>query len=313
MNIRPFQSGDEALQAEIYNASAGQFPSFKPATAQEVTRRTRVRDFDPQTRVFAEVGGKAVGYATFNLNGRVSFPWCLPGHEACALPLFAKVLEGMRARGMRRAFAAYRGDWPATHEFFLHQGFEKSRDVLNFVIDLLDMPTPSARIVNLVSPVTREDIPSILTMCPSALRVSTAEELEKHLFKNPYFSADSVFALRSRADNTPVGVAVLISEPTFAHPRAVDANMPCYRLGAFGTEGMQVKRMNGLFSFLARADANLFSVGMDLMGHAAHRLRENDELDCLAGQVGSDAPALALFYERNFRLQGKFPVFERAL
>jgi len=311
--IRPFRSGDESVQAEIYNAAAGKLPSFKPATAQEVARRTRSRDFDPQTRVFAEVDGKAVGYATFQTNGRVSHPWCLPGHDACAPLLFAKVVETMRARGLPRAFAAYRGDWTTTHEFFKAQGFEKVRDVMNFVIDLLEMPTPSARQANLVSPVTREDIPAILAMCPAALRVSTTDELEKHLLKNPYFGTDSVFALRSRGDDTPVGVAVLISEPTFANPRAVDANMPCYRLGAFGSEGILVKRINGMFSFLVRPDANLFSVGMDLMGHAAYRLRDNDELDCLAGQVGSDVPQLAAFYERNFRLQGKFPVFERGL
>jgi hypothetical protein len=129
--------------------------------------------------------------------------------------------------------------------------------------------------------------------------------------RNAYFGSDSVFALRSRTDGSPIGVAVLIAEPSFANPKAVDANMPCYRLGAFGSENMQVKRINGLFSFVARADANVHSVGMELMGQAAYRLRENDDLECLAGQVATDAPTLLPFYQRNFRLQGKFPVFEK--
>jgi hypothetical protein len=313
VNIRPFRSGDEAVQAEIYNAAAAPLPYFKPATTHEIQRRTRGRDFDPNTRFYAEVDGKVVGYATFHPNGRLSYPWCLAGHGACAAHLFDRVLETMRGRGIRRGFAAYRPDWPQVHDFFLAQGFHKAREVMNFFIDLVDMPTPSARVVNTASPVTCEDIPAILSMCPEALRVSTAEELERHLLKNPYFGTSAVFSLRSRSDNTPVGVGVLISEPTFANPRAVDANMPCYRLGAFGSETMATKRMNGVFSFLARADANVYSVGMELMGQASFRLRDNDDVDCLAAQCGSDVPGLLAFYQRNFRLQGKFPVFEMDL
>lgn len=311
--IRPFQSGDEAAQVEIYNTVAAGLPFFKPATTQEIVRRTRGRDFDPRSRFFAEVGGKVVGYAGYHLNGRVSYPWCLPGHEACALPLFEKVVEEMRGRKLSRAFAAYRNDWGLTHEFFEKQGFHKAREIHNFVLDLLEMPTPPARMANNVSPVTRDDVPAILKMNPQALRVGTDEELERHLLKNPYFGTSSVFALRSRADDSPIGVAVLITEPTFANPKAVDANMPCYRLGAFGSEGMQVKRINGMFSFLARAEANVHSVGMELLGQATYRLRENDEMECLAAQVATDVPNLLSFYQRNFRFQGKFPVFERAL
>jgi hypothetical protein len=122
-----------------------------------------------------------------------------------------------------------------------------------------------------------------------------------------------VFALRSRTDDSPIGVAVLITEPTFANPKAVDANMPCYRLGAFGSEGMQVKRLNGMFSFLARTESNVHAVGMELLGQAAYRLRENDDLDCLAAQVATDVPNLLTFYQRNFRFQGKFPVFEKEI
>lgn len=313
VNIRPFQSGDEASQVEVYNTAAGRLPHFKPATAMEVLRRTRGRDFDPHTRLYAEVKGKVVGYATYHRNGRVSYPWCLPGHEDCAAPLFDRILQGMKERGLARALAAYRPDWNSVHQFFLERGFQKTREMMNFIIDLLEMPTPSARLANSVSPVMKEDIPAIFEMNPKALRARTEEELEKHLLRNPFFGDSSVFALRNRTDGSPVGVAVLITEPTFANPKAVDANMPCFRLGAFGTETMQVKRINGLFSFLVRPDANVFAVGMDLMGQAAFRLRDNDELECLTGQVPSDVPALLSFYQRNFRLQGKFPVFEKVL
>jgi hypothetical protein len=76
---------------------------------------------------------------------------------------------------------------------------------------------------------------------------------------------------------------------------------------------MQVKRIRGMFSFLAKPDGNLSPLGLDLMGHAAFRLLETDDVSSLAAQVPSDAPALLRFYERYFRRQGSFPVFEREL
>src|SRR5207245_8928551 len=92
MNIRSFKPGDEAVQADIYNAAAAKLPKFKPATVQEVQRRVRARDFDPGQRWYAVEGGKAVGYCLINPNGRVSYPWCLPAFEQAAEPLFAEVL-----------------------------------------------------------------------------------------------------------------------------------------------------------------------------------------------------------------------------
>src|SRR4051794_16759414 len=108
MTIRTFQPGDEAAQLGIYNEAAADLPKFKPATLEELRRRVRAAEFDPGTRFVAEVGGQAVGYATFHANGRVSYPWCRKGHEDQAEPLFERVIEAMKARGLRNAFAAYR-------------------------------------------------------------------------------------------------------------------------------------------------------------------------------------------------------------
>jgi hypothetical protein len=88
--------------------------------------------------------------------------------------------------------------------------------------------------------------------------------------------------------------------------------MPCFRLGAFGTEGMQWKRINGLFSFLAAPGKDVNPLGLELLSHAIPRLYET-ELETLAAQVPSDAPHLLRFYEQLFRKQGSFPVFEQAL
>jgi hypothetical protein len=151
-------------------------------------------------------------------------------------------------------------------------------------------------------------------MAPGALRVRTAPELERELFRNPYFGPESLFVLRSRGgDSTPVAVGLLIQDSAYADPRPLDANMPCFRLGAFGTEGMQTKRVKGLFSFLTRPGPNANALGLDLMAHAANRLEQNDDIDVLAAQAPSDVPHLLRFYEMNFRRQGSFPVLELPL
>ena len=120
--------------------------------------------------------------------------------------------------------------------------------------------------------------------------------------------------LRSRAgEGSPVAVGVLVQDPTYANPRPLDANMPCFRLGAFGTEGMQSKRVKGLFSFLTRPGPNANALGLDLLAHAAHRLEQSDDSNALAAQAPSDVPHLLRFYELSFRRQGSFPVFELPL
>jgi hypothetical protein len=312
VNIRTFQPGDEAVQVSIYNEAAGDLPKFKPATLDEVRRRCADAEFEPGTRFFAlDEAGQPVGYATFHRNGRVSFPWCRKGHESAAEPLFAKVLETMQARGLRRAFAAYRSDWPQC-DFFPAHGFRLAREMVNFVIDLVDMPTPAARTSSFITPMKREDVPGVCALSPRALRVSTPQELEQHLFHNPYFAPDALFVLRTRREGAPIAAGILIEDPAYADPRKLDSAMPCFRLGAFGTEGMQTKRVNGLFSFLTEPGRDTSPLALDLMGHAALRLHKTDA-ETLAAQVPSDVPHLMRFYQQYFQRQGSFPVFEREL
>jgi hypothetical protein len=313
MNIRTFQPGDEAIQAEIYNEAAADLPRFKPATTAEVQRRTRAADFDPSMRCYAEEAGRPVGYALFNANGRVSFPWCRKGHKHLAGPLFQKVLEEMRQRGYRQAFAAYRGDWTAVGDFFEAHDFRRPREMVSFLLDMMDLPTVPARPSSLVGPLRREDVPALFALAPEALRVRGPAELEEHLFHNPYFGPEVVFVLRGRESGAPVAAGILITDPTYADPHVLDANMPCFRLGAFGTETMQPKRVKGLFSFLARADQHVRQLGMDLLGEAALRLRDSDDITAFATQVPSDAAHLLQLYQQVFRRQGSFPVFERPL
>jgi hypothetical protein len=312
MEIRAYQSGDEAAQVSIYNEAAGELPKFKAATLDEVRRRFLAPDYDPSTRFVALVNGKPVGYAGFQANGRVNYPWCRKGHEAAAQPLFERVLQTMKACGLKTAFAAYRADWPAQLEFLQANGFQQTREMINYVLDIVEMPTPMARPNSSVGPATCDDVPAILEMGANVLRVHDRAGLEEYLFRNPYFSADSVFVLRSRTGGPALAAALLVANPAYANPRLVDAAMPCFRLGAFGTEGMTTKRINGLFSFLTADARDAHPMALDLLGYAAYRLQDTD-VETFAAQVPSDAGHLLRFYKQYFQRQGSFPILERTL
>jgi hypothetical protein len=312
MQFRNYQPGDAAVQVEIYNAAAAALPRFKPAKVEDVEHRVAASDFDPGQRLFAVVHGKVVGYCLVNANGRISYPWCLPGFEQVQDPLFSKVMEEAEIRGLTKTFTAYRGDWPIVHDFFLKKGFRRARDIVNFYVPFGDMPTPSETGAGAMTPLTPADVPALFGFLPQALRVSRPELLSEHLFDNPYFSSDALFAMRSRGGEL-MAAGVAVYDPAYADPCAVDANMPCYRLGAFGTEGMQAKRLKGVFSFLARPNSSLPALALDLMGRAAGRLRDRADVAGLAAQAASDVPAVLAFYEHYFTKQGSFPVFEKTI
>ncbi len=313
MTIRSFQAGDELTQIEIYNRAAASLPKFKPATLAEVQRRTKASGFDPSTRLYGEIQGKVVGYATFTNDGRASFPWMLPGHEHLREPLFQALIAAVTKAGLRKIYAAYREDWAVVNDFFLKHGFHKARDMVNFAIDLIDMPTPAAMPSTSFTSLEPEDVPALLKLAPEILHTQQVEVLTRHFFKNPYFSPDSLYTLRARGGKEPVAVGILVADPGYADPKLVDASMPCFRLGAFGAEGANAKRIKGLFSFLAQQDRNLNHLAMDLLGQASYRLRDADDIETLAAQAPSDAPGLLSFYSRNFRRQGSFPIYERVV
>src|SRR5262249_52976955 len=273
MSIRTYQPGDETAQVGIYNEAAAHLTKFKPATIDEVRRRCHARDFDAGTRFYAVEAGRPVAYSTFQANGRVSFPWCRKGHERWAEPLMQHVLDAMRGRGMTRAHAAYRADWPAVRDFFLAHGFSQAREMLNFVVDLVEMPTPGARPNTSFSPLTRDDLPALLAAAPGLFRVSV-DELDRALLQSPYFPPESLFTLRGRGEAQLVAAALVVANPAYANPKLLDAMMPCFRLGAFGTEGMTHKRINGMFSFVVVEPREVNRLGLDLLGQAASRLMD---------------------------------------
>ena len=312
MEIRTYLPGDEAAQVSIYNEAAADLPKFKPATLDEVRRRGHATDYDPTAHLLALEGTQPVAYAGFHTNGRVSYPWCRKGHEAAAQPLFDEALQLMKARRISRAFAAYRADWPTQQEFFQTNGFQPRREMVNFALDLVDMPTPMARPNSSVSPATPADVPAILQLGANVLQVRDEAALERYLFQNPYFPADSAFVLRGRTGGAPLAAGIVVANPAYANPLQVDAAMPCFRLGAFGTAGMHAKRINGLFSFLSADDRNAHPYALDLMGFAAYKVRDTD-IETFGAQVPSDAGHLLRFYKQYFQRQASFPILERIL
>ncbi len=246
-------------------------------------------------------------------NGRIGYPWCLPGFESAADPLFAHALDAIKQHGMRKAHTAYRKDWPTITDFFVKQGFALKREMVNYLLAFENMPTPSVRVNAAITPAAVEDVPGIFALDPSVFRVGSPEALRNALWNNPYFGPASLFVMRHPDDGKPAAAGVFITKADYADPRAVDAGMPCFRLGAFGSEGMGTKRIKGLFSFVTRPDRSVFGFGMDLLSYAANMLTDEDEINCFAAQAASDATALSAFYQQFFERQGSFPVFEKEL
>jgi hypothetical protein len=79
-------------------------------------------------------------------------------------------------------------------------------------------------------------------------------------------------------------------------------------MGAFGTEGFGAKRVNGLFSFVARPEHTL-TAGLALLHEASQEMTEGS-VSAICAQCPSDAPHLVNFYTRYFKEQGRFPIYE---
>jgi len=308
--IRTFQPGDEDSQVAIYNAVAAKLPGFKPATPDEVRRRQRSKSFDAHWRFFALHENQPVGYIVLNRNGRVSYPWCLPGHESWQCPLLEAVRTAARQANFKRLTVAYRGDWTEHKSFFLQRGFRQAHEMINFVVEVLDLPTAAVHVGLSQRRMNPEDIPALREMGGALFAGMSQDELKQRLFSNPWFPAESLFVLHGRSSETPVACAALICESGYADPRKVDSAMPCFRLGAFGNELQDTKRIRGMFSYLAGANQNPTLIGLDLLGHVARMIP--DDLEALAAQIQSDRPERKLF-EHYFRRQGSFPVFELEL
>ena len=308
MRIRPYQPGDEAAQVGIYNTAAAALPAFKPATVDEVERRYQKVDPDPLAKYYAVEDQAVLGYAVFNPNGRISYPWCLPGAEECRGPLLEAVLGAMEDRGFTEAWLAYRTDWEPLLSFFLSNAFVRRYDLVNYVARVARLTHAAVPDDRLIRPLERDDLPQLLALGQGIFAVDRLT-LEEFFWQNPFFPASSLFALSPTSDPAAVlGVGLLVDNVAYADPAKVDAAMPCFRLGAFGTEGQRHKRIHGMFSSVFADEA----AGDALLAEAVRRLEQSGTTH-LASQVSSGATRLLDFFEQRLDRQGTFPVLAKTL
>jgi hypothetical protein len=311
MPIRSYQPGDEHAQARIYNTVAGCLPAFKPSTADEIARRYQPGDPDGASRYYVVEDGEIVGYAVFGSNGRISYPWCLPGAEAQREPLLDTVLAEMRQRGLHQAWAAYRGDWTNVVDFLRAHGFRDKQTMINYIAEGSRLPAPVDLPPNRsITPLRPDDLPQLIALDPRLFGDLAATELERFYWHNPFYPLpQSLVAMRDTQSGAMVGAYLLVVSDRFADPTKIDAAMPCFRLGAFGTERERHKRVTGLFScvFTDPADGDL------LLGAALRSRAPQPALTHIAAQAPSGAVALCAWYDLRFQRQGSFPVLSRDL
>jgi hypothetical protein len=308
MPIRPYQPGDEEAQAEIYNRAAGALPGFKPTTAEEIARRYRTSDPDPTTKFYAVEDGRVVGYAVLNANARISYPWCLPGAEDRRGPLLEAVLADLSRRGYREAWTAYRDDWGPVLDFFERLGFVRRRAMINYLAELDRLPRRGVPEGQAIARVMSTDLRRALALGRGLVQEEVPEALEGFYLGNAYFDPSCLYILETSRGVAPLGLALAIADASYAHPTKLDAAMPCFRLGAMGTETERHKRVNGMVSCLFATEAD----GEVLLAEAARRF-EAAGLTHAAAQAPSDRPDLCAFYDRFFRRQGSFPLLSKRL
>jgi len=310
VKIRSFQAGDEVIQAGLFNIAAFSFPGFKPASADEVKRRTRSRGFDSSTRLLAEENSQVVGYCNLDPEqGRISFPWCKKGFESAAPLLLDAALKKAQERGLKRVFTAYRRDWTSVLKFFDENGFQIAREMINYWTDPVDLPTRVTRSRLPIDRLKREDVPAVAAMGKGMIRLPV-DKLENYLFSNPYFPVEAFLVLRDRDGKTPIAVGLGLESSTYADVKKIDPLAPCFRLGAFGTEGLSTKRVNGLFSYIVADASNALTAGLALLSEASQEMTESS-VTSIAAQCPSDVPQLIGFYSRYFKEHGRFPILEK--
>jgi hypothetical protein len=306
MIIRNSITCDAESEARIYNAVASNLPGFQALTSEDVRRNANGRGDLQPSRLYADDDGAVVGYLTFESCGRVYVPWCLPGHEKMAHVLLTSALHELHKRQLTRAIATCRTDWLDQIELFEDHEFDRVRDMVNFTQSIGDLPTMFQRPGLDVSLLRRDDVAAIAGLVPGLLRLQ-GPELVSFLFDNHGFPADAFYVLRKDGDVR--GVGLLIDDAAFAKVENLDPLAPVFRFGAFGTESLPSKRVNGLFSFIAAPGKDALLIGQDLLWYGTSRM-ETNTFEKLAAQAPSDAPHLLNFYKQYFREQGRFPVLE---
>ena len=196
-------------------------------------------------------------------------------------------------------------------DFLREHGFIEKRTMINYVAELSRLPAPEPLPANRrIEPLKHEDLRQLIALEPGLFADTDEPELERFYWSNPFYSfPESLFALKDGEHGKVLGAFLLVVNDRFADPTKIDSAMPCFRLGAFGTERERHKRVTGLFScvFADQADGEV------LLSSALASLDGRSPLTHLAAQAPSDAVSLCGWYDRFFERQGSFPILSRRL
>ena len=131
----------------------------------------------------------------------------------------------------------YRADWEPVLSFFTEHEFATTRTVINYVADLAGLPHEDVPLDQMIRPLEHGDLPALLALGAGMIDGTNRDELIKYFWENHHFDPSSLFALTPVSDAAKtLGVALLNCNPDHADPTRIDAAMPCFRLGTFGTE-----------------------------------------------------------------------------
>src|SRR5262249_42473212 len=154
----------------------------------------------------------------------------------------------MKGRGFTAAWATYRTDWPPVLNYLRRHGFAEIRSMINYVAEtssfsVLDQLPPT----RLVTKLKRDELPDLAKLMRARLGKLDVETLGRYFWENSFYAfADHLLALKEAGSGNVRGISLLVVDDRFADPTKIDPSMPCFRLGAFGTENQRHKRVNGL-------------------------------------------------------------------
>jgi len=184
--------------------------------------------------------------------------------------------------------------------------------MINYAVELAGLPrrsrVPSNRRIERLKPA---ELPRLLALAPRLFSGIDVQSVEQFFWNNAFYPfRDNLFALKDAKSGEILGAYVLVIDDRFADPTKIDAAMPCFRLGTFGTEQQRHKRVNGLFScvFADEAEGELLMMLEPVWSRASEA-----GLTHIAAQAPSDAPAACALYDLYFQRQGAFPILARRL
>jgi hypothetical protein len=183
--------------------------------------------------------------------------------------------------------------------------------MINYVADVSQLPVGDRLPANrVIEPLARADLPQLIAIANGLLAGSDPEALEQFYWNNRFTNlSESLLAFKDGDSGEILGVSLLVVNDQFADPTKIDAAMPCFRLGAFGTERERHKRVNGLFSCVFVDETE----GERLLSASLRAQTQRSGPTAIAAQAPSDAPALCAWYDRFFQRQGSFPIWSRRL